>query len=72
MAGSLQHRRKIGRQYLRAYGWFTFAVNCVLLLLLAKRYFTGSLDGSAVYRYTAGMLASFAVSIVLIFAAKSE
>jgi uncharacterized membrane protein YvlD (DUF360 family) len=72
MPNSLQHRRKIGRQYLRAYGWFTVVVNCVLFLLMAKRYYTGALVGSAVYRYAAGMVTCFVLSIVLILVAKSE
>ncbi len=71
MASSLQQRRRSGRRYLRAYGWFMLAVNCVLLMLLAKRYFTGALNGN-VHRYTVGMLFSFVISVILILAARSE
>ena len=72
MASSLQQRRKIGRQYLRVFGWFAIAVNCMLLLLLARRYFTGTLGGNAAYRYAVGVMACFVSSIVLLIAAKSE
>jgi hypothetical protein len=71
--GSLQRRRIIGRQYLRAIGWFALTLNCVLLALVAKRYFTGALQGSVVlFRYTVGVLANFVISGILIFAAKSK
>jgi len=71
MGTSFQQRRKFGRRYLYAYGWMTLGINCVLFLLLARRYYTGTLDGG-VCRYAPGMLASFAFSIVLILVAKSK
>jgi hypothetical protein len=70
--GSLQQRRKAGRQYLRAYAWFTLAANCVLLSLFATRYFGGTVHGTAAIHYAVGMVAGFAISGILIFAAKSE
>jgi hypothetical protein len=71
MTTSFQQRRRLGRRYLYAYGWITLGVNCVLLFLLARRYYAGTLDAN-VFRYAAGMLASFAFSIVLILVAKSK
>jgi hypothetical protein len=69
---SLQHRRKMGRQYLRAYAWFMLAANCMLLAWFATHYFGGTLHRTVAIRYAVGILAAFAMSGILIFAAKSE
>jgi hypothetical protein len=46
------------------------AANCVLLALVAKRYFAGTLAGNTVLRYTAVIVAGFVMSGILILAAK--
>jgi hypothetical protein len=48
------------------------AANCVLLALFATRYFGGTVHGTVAIRYAVGMVAGFALSGILIFAAKSE
>jgi hypothetical protein len=70
--GGMQHRRRLGRKYLHGFGWFTLALNCVMLALVAKRYFAGKFQGSVGLHYAAGMLAGFVISAILIIAAKSK